>query len=302
MQLDGITQNVGSSTTMNEHLKAAIDSVANHQIQDSQNLENIMSTLTRLQPSQETVDDNTVLDASTVDSLVRIIRTELRGSLIPMIEQTFQKHRVVNDQKLDSVRQAIDLLSADVGRKMSVPQESPHRFIEQEDVAQSQDEVVLSRTSIDEVFGPSWEETMTPRKQDKRIEYCAYNWRLNLHIGQVWVHVTTRTKKKAQPAQAYKIQQQPYSRKYNFTISFQPSQYLLIKKGFALLYKMKQDHRSTYPAICPSIAFFNVVPNDADVIRYAESNHLDGLKRLFTQRRASPHDRTPNGTSILQVS
>ncbi|KAL8823279.1 MAG: hypothetical protein Q9191_006003 [Dirinaria sp. TL-2023a] len=303
LQLIGIKRNVDSSTTDNKHLNAAIGSVVNNQTQDSQKLDNIMNTLTHLQLAKGCIDSDTVRENLTVDLLTRIIRTEIRGSMIPLMEKTFQKCNASNDQKLDGLCQSIDLLSADVGSRLAAHQEQQSCSMDHKDMARSQDQGTHSTENFDTPYIFPESNTITSPNQDKRIKFWNFGWKMALPIGTFSVRVTLRTKTEAKViAQAYKIHKGPFSRRYHFAIIFQPAENILRMGGFLLLYKMKQDQQSTYPALCPTVTLFNVIPRDADIFHCIRKNNIDGLKRLLMERKASPNDRDPSGMTVLDVA
>lgn len=223
----------------------------------------------------------------------------MRGSMMPLIEQSFRKHNASNEHKLDTINQSLEMLSADVGKMLSV---APDESCCGVDLAQSQhQEVPMGNGSEHAARDLQEGSTTTARKQDRGIRFSRFDWQLKLPIGKLSVRITIRTRNKAKiVAQAYKIQKRPFSRRYHFTLTFQPSEYLLRMRGFMLLYKIKQDHQSTYPVLCPTVTSFNVVQEDADVIRYARCNYIDGLKNLFTERLASPNDRDLSGNTALE--
>ena len=54
--------------------------------------------------------------------------------------------------------------------------------------------------------------------------------------------------------------------------------------------------------ISPHITTFTVVPFGSSIIRCIEENDLEGVRKLFAERQASPLDVDPRGVSLLQVS
>ena len=54
--------------------------------------------------------------------------------------------------------------------------------------------------------------------------------------------------------------------------------------------------------ISPYIKTFNVVPFGSSIIKYVVQNDVEGVKKLFAERQASPLDVDPKGNSLLQVS
>jgi len=53
--------------------------------------------------------------------------------------------------------------------------------------------------------------------------------------------------------------------------------------------------------ISPVIATFNVIPNDSEIIQRIIQNDLQGVRRLFGERKASPRDVDSGGFSLLSV-
>lgn len=73
------------------------------------------------------------------------------------------------------------------------------------------------------------------------------------------------------------------------------------KKGFsAALLKTSSSVRS--PKIARGIISFNVVPYKCPIVTAIKENNLKEIQQLFSSKQASPHDRLPNGTSLLSVS
>jgi hypothetical protein len=55
------------------------------------------------------------------------------------------------------------------------------------------------------------------------------------------------------------------------------------------------------PRISPYIKAINVIPNDSEIIRCIKRNDLQGVRKLFERREASPTDVDQRGFSLLSV-
>lgn len=300
MQLDGITEGLQTSITESSLAKSAINMVAQNQGQDSKKLDSVVSSLCELRFYERDISIQQILQTSVVDTLTRVVRAELRGSVIPHIQREFRASGAKIDRSLEKACQSIDSLSGELGSMIDASQEKSLGFSTgQGNVAHPQ-EPSKPKDGLQGLQDSITTSSSHPRRKRDTIQ--RYRWLLNLPFGVVSVTVTISTRKKAQtPAHAYPIQKQPFSREYRFNITYIPSQSLLSLKGVDMLYKVKQDHLSTYPEICPTITFINVVPSDSEIFHYAVANDVESLKRLFAERRASPHDRDPFGQTALFV-
>ena len=303
MQLNGITQGVLTTITGNSQAGPTMNIVTSNQDRDSRKLDNILSSLSQMRPAESHIGSTGIFQASEIDVITRVLRAESR-IVIPLMEQIFKKYNAITDKKLDSVRRSIDMLGENVGSVLSAMHEKPLGSTKEEDPAQSQDTRVPCRKNPQD---PSWDtyngiamENLD--QKTRRVEKQKYHLGLRLPVGNISITIAIRTKKKGKPmAQAYQTQTQPYSKRYCLIVTFVPSQRLRNMKGFTMLYGIKQNHLSTYPEICPSIIPFNVIPPDAETWQCIIYGDEEGLRRIFTERRASPNDRGPSGPTLIEV-
>lgn len=303
-QLLSLTQGVQTVVHGNKLAESEIDVMTRNQSHNARKLDNIILSLKELQPTEEIVGNTGVYQASTADVLAKILRAELRQSVIPEMKQIFQLSKASTDLQLERTRRSIDALSGEVGSILNSKHEKPVGTPESDTVAQSPATQVLSKgdTIEESPFLNGTIDKADLRQQSKRVECKRYQWKLRLPIGVFWAAVAVRTKRKTNVAvEAYKIQKQPFSRTYRMTITFVPLQNPIKIKGVEMVYKIKQDHLSTYPEICPTIIPFNIVPDDADVFECVRRRDVDGLKTLLQERRASPSDRDSLGATPLHV-
>ncbi|KEF60190.1 uncharacterized protein A1O9_05040 [Exophiala aquamarina CBS 119918] len=54
--------------------------------------------------------------------------------------------------------------------------------------------------------------------------------------------------------------------------------------------------------IYSTIRAFNVVPQNSEIIQCVTVNDLKGVRRLIEQKKASPRDVDPEGTSLLSYA
>lgn len=134
----------------------------------------------------------------------------------------------------------------------------------------------------------------------RRVRHWWRSWKFRWTIGTLWVTVSTTTTDRRTPSE-FHIGGIPSPQKaYRVTIEFLPAQSLVQLRGLTLSVANSQDQRG-YSQICPFLSTFAVVSSNADVMRYARHNNVDGLQDLFEKRLAAPSDRTKKGETPLMV-
>ena len=82
--------------------------------------------------------------------------------------------------------------------------------------------------------------------------------------------------------------------------TFTPA-YAICKKGVEVQLLRTSDTVGS-PTIARNIISFNVIPRDAPIFEAVICNDIGTVQELFSSRQASPHDRLPNGDTLLVVS
>ena len=304
-QMTGITQDMQTLIADDSQIRSMMDVMISNQELGSEKLDTILSVLTQLRLAERHGPSIGECQASNIDTATRITRAKLLGFARPQMEQAFKTYHADTDRKLEGVRQSIDRLSGEVGNVLTAMQDKQLDSLDGNGRMQSSNSQVPCRPMpADRPLVPYEENTLPILDQGKRrSRNMSYHWKLRLPFGVIWVVVAVHTKKKSKSvAQAYKVETQPFSRRIRVTITFIPSTRLLWMKGFAMLYRIRQDQTSIYPEICPGITVFNTISSNAEIWGYTDKNDVDGLKELFAKRLASPHHRSAAGSTPLHVS
>ena len=82
--------------------------------------------------------------------------------------------------------------------------------------------------------------------------------------------------------------------------TFTPA-YEICKQGVSVTL-VRTSEAVKNPSIARNIASFNVVPWEAPIFTAVDCNDIGKVQELFSSKQASPHDRAPNGTTLLSVS
>ena len=83
------------------------------------------------------------------------------------------------------------------------------------------------------------------------------------------------------------------------TFTFTPASEICERGISATLVRAFDSTQGT--CIPPKITSFNIIPVDHPVRRAIFENNIKRVQELFSSRQASPHDRFPDGTSLLSV-
>ncbi|KAG6991434.1 hypothetical protein G7Y79_00052g087740 [Physcia stellaris] len=125
------------------------------------------------------------------------------------------------------------------------------------------------------------------------------SWISRWAIGQFWVTISTWRFRRREPDVFY-IMDTPFSQNI-YSFDFQPAQSPVTMKGITLSVRRDQDQRGS-SRICLSVSTFAVVPYDADVMFFAQTNNVYGLQRLFGRGLAAPSDRDEWGMTPLMCA
>lgn len=79
------------------------------------------------------------------------------------------------------------------------------------------------------------------------------------------------------------------------------AQGVLGHSGAAGVFTRTHVDAQTPPSVTRQIRVLNVVPSTSEAFKYARVNDVEGLQRLFADRKASPFDYNEEGNSLLAV-
>lgn len=74
----------------------------------------------------------------------------------------------------------------------------------------------------------------------------------------------------------------------------------LFKTAFAASF-LKYANRNGETSMSTNLSYYAVVPHDAKIMEFSRSGNVDGIRRLFSQRLATPRDRDDHGRTPLHV-
>ena len=87
---------------------------------------------------------------------------------------------------------------------------------------------------------------------------------------------------------------------YTYRFQFQPAVFF-IRTGLSVLGKLSFDPRG-WPLVSPSISFFAIIPNDAEIYKFIWRGDIASIRHLFAIRKILPTDRKESsGSSYLEV-
>ena len=241
-----------------------------------------------------------VVRPSANDTLIRILREELKQLVMPIQDQ-LNLHSMASDSHHRKLRGQIDSIANGIHQRfqdhpqhvdamatqdfsagepeyesrVSSPERSPHYRI------------ATSRAScnakVDEeaaAFIPS----ITSRRVWNRT------WSVAWRLGFLQIRVS-----------AYEICNTVRRRmSYEVLIDFKPSQRFLTLRGVSISCRSQQDQRGSLQ-LCPTLSSFAVVSQDSDAFKAIEEGDLVRLRNLFRNGKASPTDRNEEGITLLHV-
>ena len=254
--------------------------------------------------------------ATSTDAICRMLRAELISVIMPTVEEHLNSYKATHNAQLQDIRKSIDWIVSELGHlsvdkpasfddhlKKQSPAADPHDTVCQNEafvphsrhLAKTTDNIfdaarLASSGSIHAVR--SW--TLLWRR----------NWVFRWPIGVLTVHVSVsccRSPVKRREIEAF-ANPPPSTRFSSFvSITFRPAPSLLMTRGISLECKRQQDQRGFYQ-ICPMLATFAIIPDDAEAIKCVMRDDVDGLRALFDAGLAAPTDRTARLDSLLHVS
>ncbi|KAL8833884.1 MAG: hypothetical protein Q9170_004031 [Blastenia crenularia] len=310
IRLDSLNQTSERSLSAEENVQSALtnlnEAISKGQSTTHDKLDAIEISLSQIRVNSDNVRSSTVMTAPTEDILARIIRTELRRVILPTVKQCFATYKANPDNQLDAISQKIDEMTQQLGSMADrgtlerfTQSENPLREASSETLPKDHDSPNQTVSHDHYISGSSSLKPLS-RLQSQHMRQWTRSWTFHWTIGLLWVTVSaTVNKQKASPD--YRTGKIPSTRKtYRVTIEFLPASSLVKLRGLKLSVMKIPDQRG-YSQICPFISTFAVVPEDADVMKYARVNNIEGIQDLFERRLAAPSDRDAEGWTPLMV-
>jgi hypothetical protein len=240
------------------------------------------------------------------------VRYELSKVLTPIFEVNFAKSESRNEALLGEMKSIVERSASDLSRNLmsmdtqsqtgmkpssqsqlpySVEEDQPpdlSSFDEARPPHQGADAFqALTKPATNQERYP--QEPSSPNTTRRRIwsHWSSASW-----VGTVRIEVRRIT----QVDKTSGSQQ----RNFDLSISFWPSRYLPRRRCISLFYTNKANECG-YFQICPMIATFPIISDNAPVWLCIRNADLDGLHSLFVKGLASPDDQMGKGTTLLHV-
>ena len=220
----------------------------------------------------------TTLEASTPDTLRRIIRAELQRVVKPMVEECLDSYKSNHEVQLEGIRRNLDQIILDLGRSSQDENASNHIKSSRESIADAekcdtQDDNLLTLESTignldlacDGVgLGTQSGKAMAGTWSRSWSRSWVFRWRIGVLIVTVSAH-QSRSRLRRRNCEAFKIMEPSSARyAYRVAIGFQPAPSLLVRRGINMVCESQQDQRGYYQ-ICPTIATFAIISSDSKV-------------------------------------
>ena len=265
--------------------------------------------------NEEHLRTNTLLQATSGDNIIRMVRAELRRVIIPSVEDYLNAYKSSHNTQLEGIRRDLDQIVSALGHLSVVELAAKKNKGNQESATGLQD----SEFRNDVFFHqkpPTENMNQLPRvlrganlNDDHVVHSWSHSWRqtwiFRWRIGVLKVHITAsycQSPVRQQEFQAFKHCRAPTTRySYHVSIDFQPAPSLHLARGILIRCKSQQDQRGSYE-ISPMLATFAIVPDDAEAFKCVKNRDLAGLRVLFETGLAAPTDRTESSYSLLHVS
>ncbi len=251
------------------------------------------------------VRTDTTVKVATEATVARVIRAELRRVLKPTIQQCLGTFKAGTDDQSRGMLQKLDEMAEHFGQELRETSHSclsiASRFRSDAAIDQNQIQEDTGATGLLEPAQMGNEHPVVSERPDSLPAGRSKHWRqtkvFKWAIGTLWVTVTS-THTTSNVSYVGEIPQ-PQST-YRIKIEFQPAQFLVTFRGLTLSLAHIQDQRGHYQ-VCPLLATFATVPENADVMILVGRNDVAGLQFLFQRRLAAPSDRDERGKTPLMV-
>jgi hypothetical protein len=244
------------------------------------------------------------------EALGCVVRQEVRRTLMPIIEGNMTKSQTQNEALLHALSDIMETSAVEISRRTTSselhrrvmgqghtrirktprkiqayqtlhadPVEEPRKL--SNDCAVSFDSLRSLTTGqpIDLL-------SQCPRFRSNRLKWSY--WSSSSWLGTIRIEI--RMGAKGNTTGSY----------FDVTISFWPSWYLLRKRCISIFYTSKADEMG-YFQLCPMLATYPIIPEDAPVWHYIRKGDVDSLMNLFQNGDASPDDQDSHGKTLLHV-
>lgn len=268
----------------------------------------MQSLLSNSRPDQERTLTYGFIQALSESALTSIVRAELKRVILPAVEESFSYNKSQLDLQMGRTQQAIDKMTQSLGHMLKDEPTSdrhPWTQVPAQTVFRSdwQEGEMRPGSRLDEHeiprSGIPW-----PSKDclGDQLSLWSRTWTYRWSIGFLCVRIyTSRTRSKdGATSQAFGCSTSAWSEEvYHLSISFLPA-HRILSKGMSLTTGSRSD-QSGYYLMCPEITTFAIVPDDSEVFSLVNEGNIEGLKRLFVGKLASPTDRRRDGSTVLLV-
>ena len=278
-------------------------------------LDQLASTLASIRIGEGHQRSITTLQASSFDTLTRMLRAELKRIVQPTVEEFLDSYKSNHDVQLVGIRRNLDQIILDLGHS-SQDADVPNHTRGFEDSVMSaeesdtQDDDGASRESTTEDTNLVYNGVDVGTLSDSGAvgvgsQSWTRSWTFNWRIGVLIVTISassSRSQHRRRDCQAFNIHK-PSSTRYTYRVSldFRPAPSLWVRRGISMVCESQQDQRGYYQ-ICPMLSTFAVVPLDSEVFVCVCERDIQGLQVLFGAGLAAPTDRHPDSWSLLHVS
>ncbi|KAL8737156.1 MAG: hypothetical protein Q9181_001974 [Wetmoreana brouardii] len=308
-QLHDIARNGSDSfaaqNTILDSIHTLTEPILNNNAMIIDKLDHLGHLLTTREQNEGHLLTNTILQATSVNTILRIVRAELKRVIIPISEAYLNPYNSSHITQLNGIRRNLDQIASALGRssmdelaaKMNKDNQTSTTGLQDPklrgDVSDQQGP--LTKT-IDQLPGF----VRRANSSDNHVvqpwsHSWSRTWIFHWRIGVLIVHITASHRQspvRQQEFQAFEHCRAPFTRhSYLVSIDFWPAPSLFIARGISIQCKSQQDQRGFY-GMCPRLVTFAIVPDDAEVFNCVRNRDLAGLKMLFEAGIAAPTDRT----------
>lgn len=270
---------------------------------------NDLVTAMRLSSGQQR--SNTFLETSSIDTFGRVIRAELKGLVMPTIEEFLDSYKSSQGAQLKGISHTLDEIASMLGQQslnknVKIGHEPTVNILE----SNSRKKTFPYNGSFNDPWDQSFDVIESNIRSyhnhsERWIQSWSRTWTFRWRIGVLVVHISafhirpSIRRNKVQAFEQFVTSSARYA--YRILIEFRAAPSLLVARGITLGCESKQDQRGYYQ-IHPSISTYAVVPRKAKVFNCVMHNDVAGLQRLFKDRLAAPTDRNNAHFSLLHVS
>ncbi|KAL8930217.1 MAG: hypothetical protein Q9208_000834 [Pyrenodesmia sp. 3 TL-2023] len=288
------------------HLKMLLESQHLSHVENQVRIMNEIHAFRSLLDTSSHVRTDTTVWVPTEAAVARVVRAELRRVVKPTIEQCLNTFKANPDDQSQRRLKDMDKVAEYFGQELHETSHSCSSSASHPTSDAPIDKICTQGdtrvTGLLAAAPMGYDSSMVPERPNGFLVQHSKHWRrskvIKWAIGTLRVTVTsTRTifnvsyvGEIPQPQTAYRI-----------AIEFQPAPNLIISRGLTLSLARTQDQRGHYQ-VCPLLATFAIVPEDADVMLFARRNDVAGLQSLFERRLAAPNDRNETGQTPLMVA